>query len=130
MTFFILLVKTCHDCQYNAALLPQPQRELQPILHPQNPKHHCGIDLICNMTPDYFGFQHILVIVCYLSKFLAANPPKTRTSREALNRLQDVYLTFGVPKVIQSDRQSIIEQGINLYFCTPADTYAYSEFNS
>ena len=56
------------------------------------------------MTPDSFGFQHILVIVCYLSKFVVAHPLKTKTSREVLNRLQDIFLTFGVPKVIQSDQ--------------------------
>ena len=100
----ILRSRTCHVCQTSAALLPQPQRELQPIPPPQQPWYHCGIDLIGNMTPTSFGFQHILVMVCYLSKFVVARPLKTKTTSEILERLQDIYLIFGVPNVIQSDQ--------------------------
>ncbi|KAI6655806.1 hypothetical protein LOD99_1948 [Oopsacas minuta] len=78
-------IRTCHDCQTAAALLPQPQRELQPIPPPEEPWRHCGIDLVCNMSRTVLGFQHILVIVCYLSKF-------------------EIYLSFGVPNILQHDQ--------------------------
>ena len=97
-------IKTCHDCQTSATLQLQPQRELQPIPPPQQPWYYCGIDLICNMPINTFGFQHILVIVCYLSKFVIARPLKTKTSKEILERLEEIYLTFGVPKIIQHDQ--------------------------
>ena len=56
------------------------------------------------MSRTAFGFQHILVIVCYLSKFVIARPLKTKTSREILDCLQDIYLSLGVPKILQHDQ--------------------------
>ncbi|KAI6655698.1 hypothetical protein LOD99_1838 [Oopsacas minuta] len=97
-------IRTCHDCQTSAALPPQPQRELQPIPPPEEPWCHCGIDLICNMSRTVLGFQHILVIVCYLSKFVIVRPLKTKTSKEILDCLQEIYLSFGVPNILQHDQ--------------------------
>ena len=68
----------------SAALLPQPQRELQPIPPPEEPWYHGGKDLVCNMSRKSFGFQHILV----MSKFVIARPLKTKTSREIMDRQQ------------------------------------------
>ncbi|KAI6660753.1 hypothetical protein LOD99_10260 [Oopsacas minuta] len=99
-------IRTCHDCQTSAALPPQPQRELQPIPPPEEPWCHCGIDLICNMSRTVLGFQHILVIVCYLSKFVIARPLKTKTSKEILDCLQEIYLSFGVPNILQHDQET------------------------
>ncbi|KAI6660171.1 PEP-CTERM domain protein [Oopsacas minuta] len=97
-------IRTCHDCQTSAALPPQPQRELQPIPPPEEPWCHCGIDLVRNKSRTVLGFQHILVIVCYLSKFVIARPLKTKTSKEILDCLQVIYLSFGVPKILQHDQ--------------------------
>ena len=85
----------------NAPLPPQPQRELQPIAPPEEPWKHCGIDLICDMPANSLGFHHVLVVVCYLSKFVVTRALKTKTTREVLDNLQDIYLTFGVPQIIQ-----------------------------
>ena len=56
------------------------------------------------MSKTSFGLKHILVIVCYLSKFVIARPLKTKTSREVSERLQEIYLSFGVLKTIQHDQ--------------------------
>ncbi|KAI6651864.1 Retrovirus-related Pol polyprotein from transposon 17.6 [Oopsacas minuta] len=98
------LIRTCHDCQTSAALPPQPQRELQPIPPPEEPWCHCGIDLICNMSRTVLGFQHNLIIVCYLSKFVIVRPLKTKTSKEILDCLQEIYLSFGVPNILQHEQ--------------------------
>ena len=87
-----------------AALPPQPQRLLQPIPPPDEPWSHIGIDLICDMPKNSFGFRNILVVVCYLTKFIVTRPLKTKTTKEVLSQLQDIYLTFGVPRVIQHDQ--------------------------
>ena len=65
---------------------PQPQRELQPILPPDEPWTHCGIDLVCELPANSTGFRKILVVVCYLTKFVAARAIKTKTTREVLNK--------------------------------------------
>ena len=54
------------------------------------------------------GFLHIVVIVCYLTKFVVARPLRTKTSTEILGCLQEIYLTFGVQKNLQHESRSII----------------------
>ena len=87
---------------------PATLARLQPLCHlslsaqsSQSPlqKNH-GIIWVSSKCNDHFGIiafgcQHILVIVCYLSKFVIARPLKTKTSREILDCLQDIYLSFG-----------------------------------
>ena len=83
----------------NAPLLTQGQRELHPIPPPEEPWTHCGIDLVYDLPTNSKGFRHILVN-CYLTKYVAARALLNKTTREVLDKLQDIYLTYGVPKVI------------------------------
>ena len=87
-----------------AALPPQPQKKLQPIPPPNRPWKHIGIYLISDLpqTPD--GFKHILVTVCYLSKYVVARALKSKTSNEVIDQLQDIYLELGLPDIIQHDQ--------------------------
>ena len=73
----------------NAPLPSPPQRELQPIPPPEEPWTYCGIHLVCQLPANSTGFRHILVIVCYLTKFVAARA-LTKTKREVLDKLQDI----------------------------------------
>ena len=50
------------------------------------------------------GYKHVLVIVCYLSKYVVVRPLKTKTSEEAIQNLKDVYLDMGLPDIIQHDQ--------------------------
>ena len=56
------------------------------------------------MPENYLGYKHVLVLVCYLSKFVIARPLKTKTSAEVVAELLSVYLTFGVPQICQHDQ--------------------------
>ena len=94
----------CHGCQTEAALPPQPQRKLHPIPPPDQPWKHIGIDLVCDLQGNKEGYKHLLVTTCYLSKFSAVRPLKTKTSREVLTQLESIYFTLGVPQVIQHDQ--------------------------
>ena len=91
--------------QITAKRPPQPQREFQPIVPPQGPRQHIGIDLVNNKPANEFGYVHILVVVCYLSKFVVACPLKIKTSAEVLAEFRGIYLTFGVPSSIQHDQR-------------------------
>ena len=59
---------------------------------------------MCDMPANSIGFRHFLVIVCYLTKFMVARALKTKTTKEVLEKLQEIYLTYGVPQVIQHDQ--------------------------
>ena len=97
-------MKTCHICQTEAALPSQPQKKLQPIPPPSLPWNHIGMDLICDLVESAEGYKHILVTVCYLSKYVVARPLKSKTSEEVIQNLTDIYLDVGLPHVIQHDQ--------------------------
>ena len=56
--------------------------QLQPIPPPEEARYHRGIDPACNMSWTTQGFLHIVVIVCYLTKFVIDRSLRTKTSRE------------------------------------------------
>ena len=57
-----------------------------------------------SVYPDTDGYLHILVIVCYLSKYILARPLFDRTTDSVIAALQDIYLEVGVPDIIQHDQ--------------------------
>ena len=87
-----------------ASLPPQPQRKLQPIPPPDQPWLHIGMDLICDLLETISGYRHILVTVCYLSKYVVARALKSKTSKEVIDNLKDIYLDVGLPNIIQHDQ--------------------------
>ena len=97
-------MKTCDICQKTANLPQQPQRELRPIIPPPTVWNHVGMDLICNMPANTDGYYHILVLVCYLSKYVVARPLLCKSTKAVIKELKDIYLVYGVPKSIQHDQ--------------------------
>ena len=87
-----------------AALPPQPQKKLQPIPPPTKTWKHIGMDLICDFSESEDGYKHILVTVCYLSKYVAVRPLKSKTSEEVIKNLKNIYLDMGLPDIIQHDQ--------------------------
>ena len=62
------------------------------------------MDLICDLAESEEGYKHILVTVCYLSKYVVTRPLKSKTSEEVVNNLKDIYLDVGLPNIIQHDQ--------------------------
>ena len=85
-------------------LLPHPNRKLTPIPPPKLPWHHVGIDLITDLPNNSEGYKDILVVVCYLSKFVAARALISTTSKSVIEALSQIYLIYGVPGIIQHDQ--------------------------
>ena len=48
------------------------------------------MDLICDLSPSIEGFVHVLVTVCYLSKYIVVRSLKTKTTAEVIENLQDL----------------------------------------
>ena len=72
------------------------------------------MDLICNLSPSTEGFVHVLVTVCYLSKYVAVRPLKTKTTTEVIENLQDIYLETGLPDIIQHDQGKEFTSGVSI----------------
>ena len=68
--------------------------KLHPIPPPDEPWHHIGIDLVCDLLANKEGYKHLLVTVCYLSKFCAVRPLRTKTSKEVLTQLKKYLYDF------------------------------------
>ncbi|KAI6653114.1 hypothetical protein LOD99_3950 [Oopsacas minuta] len=79
-------------------------QEAQPIQPPSRTWKHLGMDLICDLPVSSEGFKHVLVTVCYLSKFVVVRPLKREPSEEVIQNLQDIYATMGLPDIIQHDK--------------------------
>ena len=50
------------------------------------------------------GYKHIFVIVCYLSKYVLARRLKSKTTKEVIENLTDIYIQVGLPDIIQHDQ--------------------------
>ena len=79
-------MKTCHICQLTASLPRQQQKKLQPIPPPSHPWKHIEMDLVCELPESVDGYKHILVLVCYLSKYVVARPLKSKISEEVVRK--------------------------------------------
>ena len=97
-------VKQCHYCQAEAHIPHNHERELQPICPPSHPWKHMGIDIISDFGSDSDEFRHIFVAVCYLSKFVCAYGLKSKRSSEVICKLKEIFLTYGVPNIVQHDQ--------------------------
>ena len=87
-----------------ASLLPHPQRKLTPIIPPKIPWYHIGMDLVTDLPLNSQGYKHLLVVVCYLSKFVAARALFSKTTKSVTDALSEIYLIYGVPTIIQHDQ--------------------------
>ena len=85
-------------------MLPQLQRELQPIVPPPSAWNYVGMDRICNMPANTDGYCHIIVLACYLTKYIVARPLCNKTTQAVLKELLEIYHINGVPKSIQHDQ--------------------------
>ena len=94
-------MKSYDACQLNKSLPPHPQRKLHPIVPPERPWKHIGIDLICDLSPSPEGYKHLLVTVCYLRKHVVVRPLKSKTTDKVIENLKDINLDAGFPDIIQ-----------------------------
>ena len=79
-------------------------RLLQPIPPPERPWQHIGVDLVCDLPISKDGYLHLLVAICYLSKYVIARPLRSKRSRDVIDQLRNIYLTLGTPEIIQHDQ--------------------------
>ena len=100
----------------NSRVATSTTEKLQPIPPPDRPWKHIGIDLICDLPLSPEGYKHILVTVCYLSKYVVVRPLKSKTSSDVIENLKDIYLDIGLPDIIQHDQGKEFTSNVSLYF--------------
>jgi hypothetical protein len=126
-------VASCEKCNKNRTAMPKNAKagEMQPVTV-GDAWERIGIDILGPLTPTKkHRYKYILVVICYASKFAFAIPLRKIdgwTVGRAL--VEKVFLHFGVPRVITSDRgQPFIgklqQALLKLLGATPAFTTPY-----
>ena len=82
------------------------------------------------MPQNDFGYSHVLVVVCYLSKFVVTKPLKTKTSSEVVTELLAIFLTFGVPEICQHDQGKEFTSKVRKYTDLRFENYYFKCLNA
>lgn len=100
-------IKTCPTCQRtskpNQVVKPAP---LYPIPAIGQPFEHLIIDCVGPLPRSKSGHNYLLTVMCHATRYPAAFPLRTITSKAVVKALTQFISTFGIPKIIQSDRGS------------------------
>ena len=97
--------KTCHHCQMvgkpNQGI---PQTPLHPIPAFEEPFSRILIDCVGPLPKTKSGNEYLLTLMCASTRYPEANPLRKINARSVIKALVKFCTTFGLPKVIQSDR--------------------------
>ena len=107
------LICTCHICQISGK--PNqviPRAPLQPIVVPHEPFHKIIIDCMGPLPRTKKGHQYLLTILCPTTRYPIAIPLRNISAKAIVKTLLKIFTTFGIPKEIQSDRDSNFTSGL------------------
>lgn len=100
-------IKTCPTCQVtgkpNQGIAPAP---LYPIPAVSQPFEHLVIDCVGPLPRSKAGSNYLLTVMCQSTRYPAAYPLRSITTRSVVRALTQFISIFGIPKVIQSDQGS------------------------
>lgn len=100
-------VKTCHICQMtgkpNQVIKPAP---LHPIPVVAGPFEHLQLDCVGPLVGAKSGSRYLLTIMCQVTRYPAAYPLRSITTRAIVRALTQFFSVFGIPKVVQTDQGS------------------------
>ena len=74
------------------------------------------MDLITDLPDNPEGYIHVLVVVCYLTKFVAARALQSKTTKSVINALSEIYLIYGVPAIISMTKANNLQARFVLYY--------------
>lgn len=100
-------IRSCHVCQLtgkpNQKIKPAP---LQPIPAVSEPFEYLIIDCVGPLPISKSGCKFLLTVMCQSTRYPAAYPLRTITTKAVVRALSQFISVFGIPKIIQSDRGS------------------------
>ena len=111
-------IKSCEACQINKRDIHQKPAELTPLETPSDTFERLHMDILTNLPKTKEGYNHILLVVDYFSKFPFIFPLKTQTAEEIADVLYNKVITYiGAPKSLLSDRGQNFLSGIVKILC-------------
>ncbi|XP_067248764.1 uncharacterized protein [Chanodichthys erythropterus] len=100
-------IRSCHTCQITGKPNQKvPVALLQPIPVVSNPFEHLVIDCVGPLPRSRAGHHYLFTIMCQTTRYPAAYPLRSITTKSILKALTNFMSIFGIPKIIQSDQGS------------------------
>ncbi len=100
-------IRSCHTCQMTGKPNQKvPVAPLQPIAAVTTPFSHLTIDCVGPLPRSKAGHAYLLTVMCQTTRYPAAFPLRSITSKAILKALTSFMSIFGIPKTIQSDQGS------------------------
>ena len=100
-------IKTCHTCQLtgkpNQSIKVAP---LYPIPAIAKPFEHLIVDCVGPLPCAKSGAKYLLTVMCQSTRYPAAYPLRTITTKAVVRALSQFMSIFGIPRVCQSDNGS------------------------
>uniref|UniRef100_A0A674PAM1 Gypsy retrotransposon integrase-like protein 1 n=1 Tax=Takifugu rubripes TaxID=31033 RepID=A0A674PAM1_TAKRU len=100
-------IKSCHICQIagkpNEKIKPAPLQPIQPV---EAPFHYLVIDCVGPLPPSKSGNAYLFTVMCQTTRYPAAYPMRSITTKSIFKALSHFISYFGIPKIVQSDRGS------------------------
>ena len=92
------MIASCTQCQVHSS-----KEQKQPLLSSEVPQYPFHI-----VSSDVFHYNAInyLLIVDHYSKWYQVKPIKTLSSQEVIAQFDDLFTSFGIPRIIRSDNAS------------------------
>ena len=116
-------VQTCHLCQTRKTPWTRRYGAMQPLQLVTRPFERIGIDTLGPFRRSNNGLEKIIVVTDYMTKWAIAKAIPRENATEIANMLiERVFLQYGVPEVILSDRGQS--------FRTELMREIYQEFNT
>ena len=97
-----LFLKNCHQCILNQRRKATTGIVVKPILS-QEFNDRAQVDLIDMQSMSDDGYKWILVYQDHFTKFCILKALKQKTGSQVASQLFEIFTTFGVPLILQSD---------------------------
>ncbi|XP_048044029.1 uncharacterized protein LOC125266937 isoform X1 [Megalobrama amblycephala] len=100
-------IRSCHICQMTGKPNQKvPLAPLQPIAVVTTPFEHLIVDCVGPLPRSKAGHAYLLTVMCQSTRYPAAYPLRSITTKSILKALVSFMSVFGIPKTIQSDQGS------------------------
>ena len=106
-------VQSCHYCQTKKQRWTNRVGKLHPLNPTLRPFERIGMDTVGPFLPSYNGNRKILVITDYFTRWAIAKPIMQETAVVVAGvLLEEVFMKFGAPDVIISDRGRAFQSNV------------------
>ena len=128
----MLQIKLCDRCQRNAPQLKMAAMELQPIAATPKVWYLVGMDLIGPFKKTTEGYQYVLTMTDYFTKYVEAVPIIDKSGISVARGIYKIYCRQGAPVHIITDQgKEFVNQvskctiAVQVYVCLFLHVFIY-----